>query len=206
MSFFLRWLTLPARAPMLILLALISVYLGAHWGLLQEDIRSSVADQSLVDEAYWVLSLSQVVIVVSFCTLPELVLRQISLFMAASKALTLVVTLLVVVVGGMYLLYMPGFADLLVLTAALLLARLDLVRLRVWPPAWLGLIGFNVHILLFMTYGHSIHNQLGGWNGFSGWSTVAEQGIGPAVTQHFFHVDPGFGVGNGFHPEFGDGV
>ena len=30
---------------MLILLALISVYLGAHWGLLQEDIRSSVADQ-----------------------------------------------------------------------------------------------------------------------------------------------------------------
>ena len=134
MSFFLRWLTLPARAPMLILLALISVYLGAHWGLLQEDIRSSVADQSLVDEAYWVLSLSQVVIVVSFCTLPELVLRQISLFMAASKALTLVVTLLVVVVGGMYLLYMPGFADLLVLTAALLLARLDLVRLRVWPP------------------------------------------------------------------------
>ena len=120
MSFFLRWLTLPARAPMLILLALISVYLGAHWGLLQEDIRSSVADQSLVDEAYWVLSLSQVVIVVSFCTLPELVLRQISLFMAASKALTLVVTLLVVVVGGMYLLYMPGFADLLVLTAALL--------------------------------------------------------------------------------------
>ena len=32
--------------------------------------------------------------------------------MAASKALTLVVTLLVVVVGGMYLLYMPGFADL----------------------------------------------------------------------------------------------
>ena len=83
-----------------------------------------------MDEAYWVLSLSQVVIVVSFCTLPELVLRQISLFMAASKALTLVVTLLVVVVGGMYLLYMPGFADLLVLTAALLLARLDLVRLR----------------------------------------------------------------------------
>ena len=166
MSFFLRWLTLPARAPMLILLALISVYLGAHWGLLQEDIRSSVADQSLVDEAYWVLSLSQVVIVVSFCTLPELVLRQISLFMAASKALTLVVTLLVVVVGGMYLLYMPGFADLLVLTAALLLARLDLVRLRVWPPAWLGLIGFNVYILLFMTYGHSIHHQLGGMEWF----------------------------------------
>ena len=73
---------------------------------------------------------------------------------------------LVVVVGGMYLLYMPGFADLLVLTAALLLARLDLVRLRVWPPAWLGLIGFNVYILLFMTYGHSIHNQLGGFEWF----------------------------------------
>ena len=166
MSFFFRWLTLPARAPMLILLALISVYLGAHWGLLQEDIRSSVADQSLVAEAYWVLSLSQVVIVVSFCTLPELVLRQISLFMAASKALTLVVTLLVVVVGGMYLLYMPGFGDLLVLTAALLLARLDLVRLKIWPPAWLGLIGFNIFILVFMHYGHAMHLELLHWPWF----------------------------------------
>ena len=166
MSFFLRWLTLPARAPMLILLALISVFLGAHWGLLQADIRSSVADQSLVDEAYWVLSLSQVVIVVSFCTLPELVLRQISLFMAASKALTLVVTLLVVVVGGMHQPYMPGFGDLLVLTAALLLARLDLVRLKIWPPAWLGLIGFNIFILVFMHYGHAMHLELLHWPWF----------------------------------------
>ena len=46
------------------------------------------------------------------------------------------------------------------------MARLDLVRLRVWPPAWLGLIGFNVYILVFMSYGHSIHNQLGGMEWF----------------------------------------
>ena len=166
MSNLARWLTLPARAPMLLVLALISFYLGAHWGFLQDDIRSSVHSSSYIDEAYWLLSLSQVVIVVSFCTLPELVLRQISLFMAASKVITLVVTLLLVVVGGMYLLYMPGFGDLLVLTAALLLARLDLVRLKVWPPAWLGLIGFNVFILIFMHYGHAMHLELLNWPWF----------------------------------------
>ena len=70
---------------MLILLALISVYLEPT-GACAEDIRSSVADQSLVDEAYWVLSLSQVVIVVSFCTLPELVLRQICLWRRAKHS------------------------------------------------------------------------------------------------------------------------
>ena len=166
MSNIARWLTLPARAPMLLVLALISFYLGAHWGVLQDDIRSSVHSSSYIDEAYWLLSLSQVVIVVSFCTLPELVLRQISLFMAASKVITLVVTLLVVVVGGMYLLYMPGFGDLLVLTAALLLARLDLVRLKIWPPAWLGLIGFNIFILVFMHYGHAMHLELLHWPWF----------------------------------------
>ena len=206
MSFFLRWLTLPARAPMLILLALISVYLGAHWGLLQEDIRSSVADQSLVDEAYWVLSLSQVVIVVSFCTLPELVLRQISLFMAASKALTLVVTLLVVVVGGMYLLYMPGFADLLVLTAALLgtprSGAIACLAAGLARPDWLQRLHLVVHDL------RPLHSPPIGWHGMVSvvGQPVAEQGIGPAIAQHFFHVDPGFGVGNGFHPKFGDGV
>ena len=154
------WLTLPVRAPMLVLLAVVSFYLGAHWGFLQDVIRDQAAPDSLVADAYWLLSLAQVVLVVSFCTLPELVLRQISLFMAASKVVTLVVTLLVVVVGGMYLLYMPGFGDLLVLTAALLLARLDLVRLRIWPPAWLGLIGFNVLIMACMTYGHAVHLDL----------------------------------------------
>jgi hypothetical protein len=97
---------------------------------------------------------------VFFCTLPDLVFRQISLFMAASKVITLVVTLLLVVLGGMYLLYMPGFVDLLVLAAALLLARLDLVRLNIWPPSWLALVGFTGFIMFFVVYGHAMHLQL----------------------------------------------
>ena len=94
---------------MITLLGIISFYLGVHWGFQQDAMRGSGVDASLVDEAYWIFNLFQVFVVTFFCTLPDLVLRQLSLFMAASKVLTLVVTLLVVVLGGMYLLYWPGF-------------------------------------------------------------------------------------------------
>jgi hypothetical protein len=157
MFFSTRWLLLPVRAPMLTLLGLISFYLGAHWGFLQDGIRAAREHGSMMDEAYFIFSLAQVFILVFFCTLPDLVLRQLSLLMAASKIVTLVVTLLVVIVGGMYLLYMPGFVDLLVLAAALLLARLDLVRLRIWPPSWLALTGFMMYIMFFVVYGHAMH-------------------------------------------------
>ena len=83
--------------------------------------------------------------------------------MAASKVLTLVVTLFLVVVGGMYLLYLPGFSELLVLASALLLARLDLVRLRIWPSSWLALFGFTAFIMFFITYGEMMHLELHEW-------------------------------------------
>ena len=69
-------------------------------------------------------------------------------------------SLLLAVVGGMYLLYMPGFIDLLVLACALLLARLDLVRARIWPPSWLAMAGFTGYILFCVFYGHALHHEM----------------------------------------------
>ena len=160
MTSILNWLLLPVRAPMLTLLGAISFCLGAHWGFQQDSIRTAMVGDSLWDELFWAFALLQVSVLVFFCTLPDLVFRQISLFMAASKVITLVVTLLLVVLGGMYLLYMPGFVDLLVLAAALLLARLDLVRLNIWPPSWVALLGFTGFIMFFVVYGHAMHLQL----------------------------------------------
>ena len=158
-----KLLLLPIRAPMITLLGIISFYLGVHWGFQQDAMRGSGVDASLVDEAYWIFNLFQVFVVTFFCTLPDLVLRQLSLFMAASKVLTLVVTLLVVVLGGMYLLYWPGFDSILVMACALLLARLDLVRLNVWPPSWLACIGFTSFIMFFISYGNALHLRLHAW-------------------------------------------
>lgn len=148
---------------MISLLGLISFYLGVHWGFEQDGIRGGGIDATMVDEAYWIFNLAQVFVITLFCTLPDLVLRQLSLFMAASKVLTLVLTLLLVVVGGMYLLYLPGFSDFLVLASALLLARLDLVRLRIWPSSWLALFGFTAFIMFFITYGEMMHLELLQW-------------------------------------------
>jgi hypothetical protein len=148
---------------MISLLGLISFYLGVHWGFEQDGIRGGGIDATMVDEAFWIFNLAQVFVITLFCTLPDLVLRQLSLFMAASKVLTLVLTLLLVVVGGMYLLYLPGFSDFLVLASALLLARLDLVRLRIWPSSWLALFGFTAFIMFFITYGEMMHLELLKW-------------------------------------------
>ena len=160
MSMFAKWLLLPLRLPMVPLLGFISFYLGVHWGIEQDQIRAASPAGHYWDEAYWAFTVLQVVALVFFCTLPDLVLRQVSLFMAASKVLTLVITLLVVVVGGMYLLYLPGFIDLLVLACALLLARLDLVRARIWPPSWLAMVGFTGYIVFCVFYGHALHLEM----------------------------------------------
>ena len=55
------------------------------------------------------------------------------MLMASSRVMTLVVTLLVVITGGIYLLKLNMLTDVLILASALLLARLDLIRIHVLP-------------------------------------------------------------------------
>jgi hypothetical protein len=73
-------------------------------------------------------------LIVFICTMPDLVIRQVSIVMAASRVLSLVVTLLLVTVGGLYLLHLNVLANVLIMGSAVLLARLDLLRVRVVPP------------------------------------------------------------------------
>jgi hypothetical protein len=51
--------------------------------------------------------------------------------MMASRVLSLVITLLVVTMGGLYLLHLNVLANVLILASTVLLARLDLARIRV---------------------------------------------------------------------------
>jgi len=55
-------------------------------------------------------------------------MRRISMLMASSRSMTLLVTLLLVVGAGIYLLRLNVLSDMLIIASALLLARLDLVR------------------------------------------------------------------------------
>ena len=159
-------IALPLRAPMLLVLLLVSVYMGLHWAdvdpqLIREAEGSTAF--ALAGPFFWPLQCLQAVLVVVLCTMPDLLLRELSLLMSSSKALTLVVTLLTVITGGLYLLHLAVLAEVLVLASAVLLARLDLARLRLVPPPLLAASGLSGWVLIGITIGHSLHSRLGGY-------------------------------------------
>ena len=157
---------LPLRAPMLLVLLLVSTYMGLHWADVDPELIHRVEGataQAMAGPFFWALQCLQAVLVVVLCTMPDLLLRELSLLMSSSKALTLVVTLLTVITGGLYLLHLAVFAEVLVLASAVLLARLDLTRLRLVPPPLLAAAGLSGWVLLGIAIGQRLHGRLGGY-------------------------------------------
>lgn len=148
---------------MLLVLLLVSGYMGLHWAEvapLMLNRAETPLQLELAGPLFWPLQCLQALVVVLFCAMPDLLLRELSQLMAASKALTLVVTLLIVITGGLYLLHLAVLAEVLVLACSVLLARLDLSRLRVAPAPWLGAIGLSVWVLLGINLGALVHERL----------------------------------------------
>ena len=120
-----RWFFLPLRAPLLILLFGVSAVMGHQWTLLAPRFSSS---SGLPLPMLFGLEVVQLLLVLILCTMPDLLMRRISMLMASSRSMTLLVTLLLVVGAGIYLLRLNVLSDMLIIASALLLARLDLVR------------------------------------------------------------------------------
>ena len=120
-----RWFSLPLRAALLILLFGVSAVMGHQWTLLAP--RFSVSS-GLPLPLLFGLEVVQLLLVLILCTMPDLLMRRISMLMASSRSMTLLVTLLLVVGAGIYLLRLNVLSDMLIIASALLLARLDLVR------------------------------------------------------------------------------
>jgi len=159
-------LLLPLRAPMLLVLLLVSAYLGLHWTDVAPALANATGGEApplLAGRLFWPLQCLQAVCVVVFCTMPDLLLRELSLLMASSKALTLVVTLLSVITGGLYLLHLAVLSEVLVLASAVLLARLDLTRLRLAPSPQLAAPAISLWVLLGIAIGRALHASLGGY-------------------------------------------
>ena len=140
----LRLLSLPVRAPLLTMLFFVAVVLGNHWQIVQPTFTSLYGVSAVW---FWCFVLLQTQAVVVFCTMPDLLLRQVSLLMASSRVMTLVVTLLVVITGGIYLLKLNVLTDVLILASALMLARLDLIRIGVLPAAGLCLVLMSLIVI-----------------------------------------------------------
>jgi hypothetical protein len=109
----------------------VSTYQGMHWSHALENGSSQVRE---LTNLVWSAECLQAMLIVFICTMPDLVIRQVSIVMAASRVVSLVVTLLLVTIGGLYLLHLNVLANVLIMASAVLLARLDLLRVRVVPP------------------------------------------------------------------------
>ena len=143
MSTFLRYLLLPFRAPMLPILVLVSAYMGFDWSLNSSPVES----QGGMDALVWTIECLQAVVVVVVCTLPDLLLRQISSLMATSRVVSLVASLLIVTLLGIYMLHLQMLANVLILGSSVLLARLDMVRVRLVPPPMITVTLLSVLVL-----------------------------------------------------------
>ena len=149
----LRFLVLPFRAPLLLLLFGVAVIMGNYWSTLQPALMRS---RGIDPQLFWTVELLQALAVVVICTMPDLLMRQVSLLMASSRAISLIVTLLLVITGGLYLLRLSLLADVLILATSVLLARLDLTRIRVAPSPLVMTIALSSILLLGIWLGQEL--------------------------------------------------
>jgi hypothetical protein len=159
----LRLLLLPFRAPMLLVLLVVCAYLGLSWSALAPQtvvlpwLPGNGRHITLLQDLVMPLECLQAVVVVVICTVPDLLLREISFVMARSKVLTLITTLFLVITGGVYLMHLNVLTDVLLLGASVLLARLDLIRLRL-PMNPVGVsTGLSALVLCGVWIGHELH-------------------------------------------------
>jgi len=153
----LRLLLLPFQAPMLLLLIAVSTYLGMHWILPMQDPQGQL---HVMAHLVWSAEMLQALVVVVVCTMPDLLLRQVSTMMSSSRVISLVVTLLLVTILGLYLLHGSVLAVVLILASSVLLARLDLVRIRVVPPPLVLALALSLVVLAGASAGLMIAGHL----------------------------------------------
>lgn len=120
----LRFLAIPFRAPLVTVMFCVAILMGNHWSMIQEA-------RGMNPQIFWYVEVVQAVVIVFICTMPDLFLRQVSMLMAMSRAISLVIVLLMVILGGLYLLRLSILSDVLILASSVLLARLDLARIKV---------------------------------------------------------------------------
>lgn len=153
-----RLLLLPIRAPMVLLLVAVSAYLGLHWTQPMGEVESHLRP---IGDLVWSAECLQAVAVVLVCTMPLQLLQQVSSMMSASRVVSLVLTLLMVTMAGLYLLHMDVLANVLILGCAVLLARLDLVRARLVTPLWLTALALSLLVLGGVSLGRLFAFQVG---------------------------------------------
>ncbi|MCU0528321.1 MAG: hypothetical protein MUD04_02260 [Cyanobium sp. Prado107] len=141
----LRLLLLPLRAPLLLVLVGVAVYVGTSWHLAEPKTHGLLGLLGWV----WSLDALHTLLVVVVCCMPVRLLRGITGLMATSQVVTLVLTLLIATLTALYLLRLHVLSRVLILGSAVLLARVDLARVRVVPPPLV--LSFSLGLLVLVS-------------------------------------------------------
>ena len=136
---------------MLLVLFAIGVYEGLSWG--HGPAMASLPGG--IPNLLWSLDCLHALLVVVVCTMPDLLLRHVSSLMAASRVVSLVITLLIITVGGLYMLHLQVLSHVLIVAATVLLARVDLARIRVSPSPAVLALAFSAIVLVGGSLGHA---------------------------------------------------
>ena len=137
---------------MLLVLFAIGVYEGLSWGHRPDMAFLPEVLPNLV----WLLDCLHALLVVVVCTMPDLLLQQVSSLMAASRVASLVITLLIITVGGLYMLHLQVLSHVLIVASTVLLARVDLARIRVSPSPAVLALAFSAIVLAGGSLGHAL--------------------------------------------------
>ena len=146
----LRYALLPVRAPMVLLLLGVSTYLGSRWS---HTLDPQVFGNGLFRNLLLLVECLQALLVVVVCTIPDILMHELSSMMAYSRVVSLVGTLLLVITGGLYLLHLSVFSSVLILACSVLLARLDLVRADMVPPRLITILLLGFVVMLGISLG-----------------------------------------------------
>jgi len=146
----LRYALLPVRAPMVLLLLGVSTYLGSRWS---HTLDPEIFGNGLFRNLLLTVECLQALLVVVVCTIPDILMHQLSTMMAYSRVVSLVGTLLIVITGGLYLLHLSVFSSVLILACSVLLVRLDLVRADMVPPRLITIILLGLVVMFGIALG-----------------------------------------------------
>ncbi len=136
---------------MLLVLFAIAVYEGLSWGHGPAMAPLSVGLPNLL----WTLDCLHALLVVVVCTIPDLLVQQVSSLMAASRVASFVITLLIITVGGLYMLHLQVLSHVLIVASTVLLARVDLARIRVSPSPAVLALALSAIVLAGGSLGHA---------------------------------------------------
>ena len=113
------------KAPFIGVLFLVGILMGNYLSITQHKLEQS-GDNSF--EYFWIMQFLKLLIVVIVSTSPELLLRYLSRLISSSRVMSLIITLLLVITLGIFMLKLNLLIDMLILSSSLLLARLELEK------------------------------------------------------------------------------